>query len=66
MVVTRQAGVVTAAIEDDGVGFDPNMVGANRLGLRGMRERMTLINGELIVESKPGAGTSIIARVPLE
>lgn len=65
VVVTRQPGLVTAVVEDDGVGFDPESVGAARLGLRGMRERVALIGGELLVESKPGAGTCLVARVPL-
>lgn len=65
VVVTRESGAVTTVVEDDGVGFDPASAGADRLGLRGMHERVTLIGGELVVESSPGAGTTIIARVPL-
>jgi two-component system CheB/CheR fusion protein len=65
VVVTVQPGQVTALVEDDGAGFDPQTADTTRLGLRGMRERVTLIGGELVVESSPGAGTSILARVPL-
>jgi len=36
------------------------------LGLISMRERLQLVNGELSVKSKPGAGTTIRARVPFE
>ena len=35
------------------------------LGLIHMRERLTLVHGELLVESQPGAGTTVIARVPV-
>jgi len=36
------------------------------LGLISMRERLQLVHGELSVKSKPGAGTTIRARVPLK
>jgi signal transduction histidine kinase len=35
------------------------------LGLIGMQERVRLVNGDLVIESRPDAGTSIRARVPL-
>jgi PAS domain S-box-containing protein len=53
-------------VSDDGIGFDPEeAVGGDGLGLIHMRERLTLVNGELLVESRPGAGTTVIARVPI-
>jgi signal transduction histidine kinase len=30
-----------------------------------MRERLAIVNGELFIESRPGAGTIVTARVPL-
>ncbi len=63
---TRDA--VAMIIEDDGKGFDPETVnrGASpRLGLLGMRERLVLIHGSLEIESKPGSGTTLIIRAPL-
>jgi signal transduction histidine kinase len=67
VVVTaiRHDGHATAAIEDDGIGFDPEPVREGRLGLVGMRERVTLIGGTLDIDSEPGRGTTIIARIPL-
>jgi signal transduction histidine kinase len=35
------------------------------VGLSSMRERATLIGGELEIESQPGQGTSVRLRVPL-
>jgi signal transduction histidine kinase len=58
-------GVATAVVEDDGAGFDPEAVGRGRLGLLGMRERLALVGGGLVVESAPGGGATVIARVPL-
>ena len=52
-------------VRDDGVGFDPEIGRAGRsLGLASMRERVELVNGTLAIESAPGHGTSVVARVP--
>ena len=56
-------------IEDDGRGFEPEKTGASAqggLGLVGMRERATLLGGRLEIESKPGSGTAIYARIPAD
>ena len=53
-------------VVDEGVGFDPEAAMRSRgLGLIGMRERLSLVDGECLIESQPGAGTRIRARVPL-
>jgi signal transduction histidine kinase len=59
----REAGVA-AVIEDDGAGFDPRAVREDAVGLLGMRERLALLDGRLEIESRPGAGTTIVAVVP--
>jgi signal transduction histidine kinase len=55
-------------IADSGVGFDPRSVLAHiaSSGLTGMRERAVLLGGRLAVESAPGAGTRVLAELPLE
>jgi signal transduction histidine kinase len=65
VVVQRHDGKAIAIVEDDGVGCDPESGGSGRLGLVGMRERITLAGGRLDIESAPGDGTTVIARVPL-
>ncbi len=35
------------------------------LGLLGMQERVALLGGRLAIESRPGAGTTFVAEVPL-
>ncbi len=65
VAVTRLGDVVVTVVEDDGVGFDPESAGQGRLGMIGMRERVALAGGELEVESSPGGGTTVIARLPL-
>lgn len=53
-------------IEDDGAGFDlEHPTGPRqRFGLNGMRERATLAGGTLGLESVPGKGTTVAARIP--
>jgi signal transduction histidine kinase len=52
-------------IEDDGVGFDQRAVREEGIGLLGMRERLGLIDGRLEIESRSGAGTTLVAEVPV-
>ncbi|MFB7114477.1 sensor histidine kinase [Streptomyces sp. NPDC056190] len=60
---------VVLDIRDDGHGFDPLVVPertrAGGFGLEGMRARAERIAGSLTVESEPGHGTAVSARVPL-
>jgi signal transduction histidine kinase len=58
-------GEIRIAVRDDGDGFDSTSPNAGR-GLTGMRERIELLGGEIEVSSKPGEGTEISARVPLQ
>ncbi|MGN6257065.1 MAG: GAF domain-containing protein [Solirubrobacterales bacterium] len=58
-------GEIRILVSDDGDGFNPDASTAGR-GLRGMRERIELIGGEIEVSSKPGGGTEVSARVPLQ
>jgi len=57
-------------VEDDGQGFDVEFVhqapeGGQRLGLLGLKERVALAGGTVVIESSPGAGTTILVRIPL-
>jgi signal transduction histidine kinase len=55
--------VVTIRVEDRGRGFDPGGYGGG-LGLVSIRERLLQLGGELVIQSRPGAGTAVEARVP--
>ena len=58
--LSEQAGSLQLQVRDDGAGFDPTEAeGAGRFGLLGMKERAAAAGGELTVESKKGAGTTI-------
>jgi signal transduction histidine kinase len=56
-------GVLRLDVTDDGVGgADP----AGGTGLRGLRDRVEALDGQLMVLSPEGAGTTVIAEIPLE
>ncbi|MDQ6855378.1 MAG: GAF domain-containing sensor histidine kinase [Actinomycetota bacterium] len=59
-------GRVAITIRDDGAGFDPGAraIRERRLGLTSMRERAEGLGGTLVVESAPGAGTTVRVEVP--
>ena len=61
----RHGDEVTLAVADDGAGFVFDQVDRG-LGLGGMRERALLVGGDLQVESRPGEGTRVRLRVPIE
>ncbi len=66
ILVTRSGHSVRAVIEDDGKGFDPASVRAGALGLVGMRERVSLLDGRFEIDSAPGRGTTLLVELPLQ
>ncbi|MCS6872133.1 MAG: HAMP domain-containing protein [Anaerolineae bacterium] len=64
----RRDHSVRAIIEDDGVGFDPRTVThkEGHLGLYGIRERVELLGGKLVIESAPQQGCSLLVEIPLD
>jgi len=65
ILLMRRDGELTAVLEDNGGGFEPEAVRSDTLGLEGMRERVALHDGRLTLESSPGAGTTLRVEVPL-
>jgi signal transduction histidine kinase len=59
-------GGLLLAVSDNGVGFDPKNPGQGGLGSASMRERVSLVDGTLDIESAPGRGTTVVAWVPAE
>jgi len=70
VLLERRDDHVVLIVEDDGVGFNPNKDSSTDenkgMGLIGMKERAALVGGTLQIESKPQAGTTIFARVPVQ
>ncbi|GAA1573924.1 GAF domain-containing sensor histidine kinase [Actinomadura kijaniata] len=57
---------VRLTVADDGVGFAPRQGRrSGAYGLRGMAERAELLGGRFTVTSRPGAGTTVEAVVPI-
>jgi signal transduction histidine kinase len=56
---------ISLDVRDDGRGFDPLTDTAIGYGLTGMRARAERLAGTVDIESEPGYGTAISARVPL-
>lgn len=72
LTLSYMGDVVTLDVRDDGAGFDvpssTNGAGKGKegagFGLTAMRQRVNRVAGTLVVESEPGGGTAISARVP--
>jgi len=66
----REDLVLCCSIRDDGGGFDSSPAhaapGRKGLGLVAMQERVSAIGGTLHIESRPGVGTELSIRLPLE
>jgi signal transduction histidine kinase len=62
---TRDA--MEVKVEDDGRGFEPSGTGLaiGHLGLEMMRRRVAEVHGTLDIESSPGQGTRVVARLPV-
>jgi signal transduction histidine kinase len=57
-------------VTDNGMGFDPQIMQSpnssiKALGLLGMQERIRILDGEVQIQTTPGKGTTITARVPM-
>lgn len=57
---------VTAIIKDDGIGFDPSVKKEGSFGIRGMKERVELLEGKLAIQSEKGVGTKVIIDIPIK
>jgi len=57
-------GTVTFQVTDDGRGFDPSAA-AGGTGLINIEDRLGSAGGEFVLESQPGAGTTIRGTIPV-
>jgi signal transduction histidine kinase len=64
--LARDTTHVTLTIADDGEGFDVEAARPNPgLGLLSMEERARMVQGNVVIHSEPGEGTTIEVRVPV-
>jgi signal transduction histidine kinase len=71
VVIEHVDAMLRLIIEDDGCGFNTGAATGNAdartgFGLAGMRERLSLVGGDLDIESSVGTGTTIFARIPVK
>ena len=68
VVLDLVAGELTLEVSDDGVGIAPGRLEDarknNHMGVFGMRERVELLGGRLLVRSQPGGGATVCVRLP--
>ena len=65
VTITQDETMVRAMVTDAGVGFDPDAVGAERLGLsESVIARMRDVGGRSRIFSAPGSGTTVILEAP--
>jgi signal transduction histidine kinase len=69
LIVERRWNEVLAIIEDNGRGFDLEVIqhtgrAQHHFGLQGMAERVQLVGGWLDIESPPGTGTTLYVHIP--
>lgn len=62
----RAHDTIVLQIEDDGQGLTPATARSGGLGLVAMRERATLHGGTFDIETRPGGGTSLSVRLPVQ
>jgi signal transduction histidine kinase len=61
--IVEGGSTITVSVSDDGGGFDPDETEGG-FGLVGMRERVELVEGRLLVDSAHGKGTVVRAELP--
>jgi signal transduction histidine kinase len=66
----RKAGSISCHIRDNGVGFDPASIAVRRgeqgFGLIGIRERLSVVGGDMQINSADGSGTELVISIPVE
>jgi len=63
--LTQRDGALHIEVQDWGVGFDPSRIRESQYGLRGISERVRLLEGTTSLESSPGKGTRLRVQLPL-
>jgi two-component system, chemotaxis family, CheB/CheR fusion protein len=70
VILERRSDQVSLIVEDDGRGFDLDALrqmpsAQRRLGLLGMQERVAIVGGTFTIDTAPGVGTTLFARIPI-
>ena len=65
LILRVVGGHANLVVSDNGAGFRRAEVQAESVGLRGLEQRVADLGGSVLIESAPGEGTSVTARVPV-
>jgi signal transduction histidine kinase len=69
VVIKRRAAGISLSLRDNGRGFDATKLSAQPhdlgYGLSGIAERVRILGGTLVIDSRPGQGTSTTVEIPL-
>ncbi len=63
VALAQPNGSLSVEVRDDGCGFDSSTV--RGLGLAGLADRISIVHGDLRIDSGPGRGTTLRAEIPL-
>jgi signal transduction histidine kinase len=55
--------LLSVVVSDDGRGFEPSAI--RLTGLRGLQDRIEALGGSVCIDSRPAAGTTLLARLPI-
>ena len=64
--MNTDSGELVVRVIDDGIGLAAGWDERGHYGVRGMRERAVASGGSLQMMSRPGTGTEVVARLPLD
>lgn len=66
--INKHATELILTVEDDGIGFDPqevNFIRGKGLGLKGIKQLLGSMHGQLFIDSTPGHGTTVTIEIPV-
>ncbi len=64
--LNQTAKTCKVLLRDNGVGFDVSAAeGSSHYGIKGMRERVEKVGGQIAIQTAPGQGTKIAITIPL-
>jgi signal transduction histidine kinase len=65
VAVRGQPNLIRVTVQDDGIGFEPEVRMPGRLGLLGIQERVKELDGAVEISSRPRQGTIVKVEVPV-
>lgn len=66
VTVDARADCLVVSVADDGVGLPNDWARPGRFGIRGLRERVAALNGQLRIANRVPRGVELVAEIPLE